>query len=332
MEHRPLGRTGIEVSAIGLGCMSLSSAYGKADPVEAEATLRRALDLGVTFFDTANVYGNGHNERFVGKILGPHRSEFTLASKFGIVIDGSGGRGVDGRPGEVARCCEESLERLGCEVIDLYYLHRADPEVPIEDTVGAMAELVSAGKVRSLGLSEVNSDTLRRAHGVHPITAVQSEYSLWTRDPEDGLLATCAELGTTFVPFSPLGRGMLTGALQKMETIPEEDMRRRFPRFQDEHFASNRELVDAFCAHAARKGCTPGQLALAWVLAQGATIPIPGTKRAERVEENVSAADISLDPGEADALAALFSADRVSGDRYPPVLMRTVQRETPSQA
>lgn len=307
--------------------MSLSSAYGEADPVEARATLVRALELGVTFFDTANVYGNGHNERFVGEVLGADRDKFVLASKFGIVLTGDGGRGIDGRPESAARCCDESLERLGCDVIDLYYLHRADPEVPIEDTVGGMAELVKAGKVRCLGLSEVNSATLRRAHSVHPIAAVQSEYSLWTRDPEDGLLATCEELGTTFVPFSPLGRGMLTGALQSVGRLPDEDMRRRFPRFQDEHFENNRRLVEAFCERAAAKGCEPGQLALAWVLARGNSVPIPGTKRVARLEENVGAAAVSLDPDEVEALAALFPAEQISGDRYPPALMRTVQRE-----
>ncbi len=307
--------------------MSLSSAYGKADPAEARATLERALELGVTFFDTANVYGNGHNERFVGEVIGARRSEFVLASKFGIVLSADGGRGVDGRPECAARCCDESLERLGCEVIDLYYLHRADPEVPIEDTVGAMAELVKAGKVRCLGLSEVNSETLRRAHAIHPIAAVQSEYSLWTRDPEAGLLATCDELGTTFVPFSPLGRGMLTGALQSLERMPEEDMRRRFPRFQDEHFEKNRKLVEAFCERAAAKGCAPGQLALAWVLAQHRSVPIPGTKRVARLEENIGAASVTLDADEVEALGALFPPDQISGDRYPPGLMRTVQRE-----
>ena len=245
------------------------------------------------------------------------------------MFQGSGGRGIAWRALAAARCCNESLERLGCDVIDLYYLHRADPEVPIEDTVGAMAELVKAGKVRSLGLSEVNSETLRRAHSVHPITAVQSEYSLWTRDPEDGLLATCEELGTTFVPFSPLGRGMLTGALQSLDRLDEKDMRRRFPRFHDEHFEKNRRLVDAFCEHAADKGCTPGQLALAWVLARGRVVPIPGTKRVSRIDENVGAAAVELSSEEVDTLTGFFPPDQVSGDRYPPALMRTVQRENP---
>ncbi len=327
MDTRPLGQTGIEVSKIGFGCMSLSNAYGRADPEQADATLRRALDLGVTFFDTANVYGGGHNERFVGERLRPHRDAIVLATKFGIVPGKDGPAGVDGRPEVVARCCDESLERLGVDVIDLYYLHRADPAVPIEDTVGAMAELVKAGKVRSLGLSEVSSETLRRAHAVHPIAAVQSEYSLWTRDPEQGLLAACEALGTTFVPFSPLGRGMLTGALQSLERMPEDDTRRRFPRFQDEHFAKNRDLIAAFCARAAAKGCQPGQLALAWVMARPNTVPIPGTKRVERVEENVGAVDVTLDADEVADLSALIPADEVSGERYPPSILRTVQRE-----
>ena len=328
MKKHNLGQSGIEVSTIGLGCMSLSSMYGRADPAQARATLLRALELGVNFFDTANVYGQGHNERFLGEVLGAHRESFVLASKFGIVWDGAGGPGVNGRPEAAARCCDESLTRLGCDVIDLYYLHRADPEVPIEETVGAMAELIKAGKVRSLGLSEVNSQTLRRAHAVHPIAAVQSEYSLWTRDPEAGLLASCEALGTTFVAFSPLGRGMLTGALESPDQLSDKDTRRRIPRFDKEHFARNRSLVQAFCERATARGCTPGQLALAWVLAHDNTVTIPGTKHVGRLEENLGAAALVLEADEVEELAALFPAGDVSGDRYPPALMRTVQSET----
>ena len=330
MEKRGLGQSGIEVSSIGLGCMSLSSAYGRADPAEARATLNRALELGVNFFDTANVYGQGHNERLLGEVLGPHRDAVVLASKFGFVVGRGGAPGVDGRPESVAPRCEESLARLGWDAIDLYYLHRVDPEVPIEETVGAMAELVRAGKVRCLGLSEVSSQTLRRAHATHPIAAVQSEYSLWAREPEAGLLASCESLGVTFVPFSPLGRGMLTGALASPDEISELDTRRRLPRFLGDHFPRNRRLVEAVCERAAARGCTPGQLALAFVLARGNTVPIPGTKRVERLEENLAAASLVLDADEVAALADLFPPQAVSGERYPPELMWTVQRESPA--
>jgi aryl-alcohol dehydrogenase-like predicted oxidoreductase len=306
----------LEVSAIGLGCMGMSMAYGSADRAESERTLRRALDLGVTFLDSANVYGIGHNESLIGEVLGGRRGEFILATKFGFVIS-EGKIGIDGHPDQVAARCDESLARLKTDVIDLYYLHRRDPQVPIEDTVGAMAELVKAGKVRGLGLSEVSARTLRKAHEVHPISAVQSEYSLWTRDPEAHVLPACRELGVGFVPFSPLGRAMLTGRLKKEDVQQDHDLRRGMPRFQGDNFDANARLVDALVAMASRKGCQPGQIALAWVLAQGDFIaPIPGTKRVAYLEENVAAADVTLSSEELSQLDRLFSPDAVVGDRY----------------
>jgi aryl-alcohol dehydrogenase-like predicted oxidoreductase len=329
MEQRTLGPGGPEVSALGLGCMSMSMAYGTPDRASSEATLRRALELGINFFDTANVYGNGHNEELLGEVLEADRSRIVLATKFGILFGESGPVGLDGRPDHVASYCEESLRRLRTDSIDLYYLHRVDPEVPVAETVGAMARLVEAGKVRCLGLSEVNSATLRRAHEIHPITAVQSEYSLWTRDPEAGLLDTCRELGVAFVPFSPLGRGMLTGSLTSPAELESSDMRRRFPRFQAEHFEHNRALVDALSRLAEAKGCRPAQLALAWVMAQGEhVVPIPGTKRVARLEENAGAASVRLSPAELERLASIFAQEAISGDRYPPAMMGSVQRET----
>jgi aryl-alcohol dehydrogenase-like predicted oxidoreductase len=319
----------LQVSAIGLGCMGMSQAYGEADPAEAERTLHRALDLGVTFLDTANAYGLGHNESLIGRVLRERRSEIVLATKFGIVVDADGKRGIDGHPDRVAARCEESLERLQTDVIDLYYLHRLDPDVPIEDTVGAMAELVKAGKVRYLGLSEVSARTLRRACAVHPITAVQSEYSLWTRDPETHVLPACRELGVGFVPFSPLGRAMLTGAIDGESAIAGKgDMRSRMPRFQGDNLQHNLALVTALQDVANRRGCTPGQLALAWLLAQGDDIaPIPGTKRVKYLEENAAAADIDLTAQELDAIAALFRPEDVAGERYAPAGMRSVDRD-----
>jgi len=319
-----LGSSGIEVSAIGLGCMGMSQSYGEPDPVEAEATLRRALDVGVTFFDTANAYGNGHNEELVGRVLGPERSRFILATKFGIVRDL---QGIDGKPDNVAGYCDASLARLGVDMIDLYYLHRVDPEVPIEETVGAMAHLVESGKVRALGLSEVSSDTLRRANAVHPIAAVQSEYSLWTRDVEKKLLATCAELDVALVPFSPLGRGFFTGVITEPE-FGKGDMRKRFPRFQGENFEQNQRLLEGLIAVAGEVGATPGQVSLAWLLAKGPhVIPIPGTKRVSRIEENAGAGGVILDANQVATLDELFDADNVAGERYPEALMKTIQRD-----
>jgi aryl-alcohol dehydrogenase-like predicted oxidoreductase len=324
MQMRTLGSSGIEVSAIGLGCMGMSQSYGEPDPVEAEATLRRALDVGVTFFDTANAYGNGHNEELVGRVLGPERSRFILATKFGIVRDL---QGIDGKPDNVAGYCDASLARLGVDMIDLYYLHRVDPEVPIEDTVGAMAQLVESGKVRALGLSEVSSDTLRRANAVHPIAAVQSEYSLWTRDVEKKLLATCAELDVALVPFSPLGRGFFTGVITEPE-FGKGDMRKRFPRFQGENFEQNQRLLEGLIAVADKVGATPGQVSLAWLLAKGPhVVPIPGTKRVSRIEENAGAGDVVLEASQVAALDELFDADNVAGERYPEALMKTIQRD-----
>jgi len=324
MQMRMLGASGIEVSAIGLGCMSMSQSYGIPDEAEAAVTLHRALEVGVTFFDTANAYGDGHNETLLGRVLGARRDRMVLATKFGIIREKPG---VDGDPANVAGYCEASLARLGTDVIDLYYLHRVDARVPIEDTVGAMAELVTAGKVRAIGLSEVSSDTLRRAHAIHPITAVQSEYSLWSRDVEKKLLGTCAELGVAFVPFSPLGRGFFTGTVTGTE-FGKGDMRKNFPRFQGENFARNQELLDGVKTVAAAVGATPGQVALAWLLAKGPHIvPIPGTKRATRVEENAGAADVVLTAEQVAGLDALFDPANIAGERYPEAMFRTVQRD-----
>lgn len=327
MQKRFLGQ--LEVSAIGLGCMGMSQAYGKADPAESERTLHRALDIGMTFLDTANAYGLGHNEKLIGRVLGERRDEIVLATKFGMSIDANGKRGIDGHPSRVAARCDESLERLGMDHIDLYYLHRLDRKVPVEDTVGAMADLVRAGKVRYLGLSEVSAATLRRAHAVHPITAVQSEYSLWTRDPEPHVLPACNELGVGFVPFSPLGRAILTGAITGPESLaPEHDFRAGMPRFQEENLARNLVLVDGLHESASTKGCTPGQLALAWLLAQGDNIvPIPGTKRVSFLEENAAAANVSLSPGDIESMDALFAEENVVGERYVAAGMRSLDRD-----
>jgi aryl-alcohol dehydrogenase-like predicted oxidoreductase len=317
----------LAVSAIGLGCMGMSQAYGEADLAESERTLHRALDLGITFLDTANAYGGGHNEDLIGRVLPARRQEFVLASKFGLVRHQDGSRSVDGQPDRVAQHCAESLRRLNTDVIDLYYLHRLDPKVPIEDTVGAMADLVTAGKVRYIGLSEISAKTLRRAHAVHPITAVQSEYSLWTRDPEEALLATCAELGVGFVPFSPLGRAMLTGRLTDPTTLDENDLRLTMPRFQGENFGKNFAVVKDFVAFAEDKGCTAAQLSLAWLLAQGDGIaPIPGTKRVSYLEEDIVAVELKLEQTELDQLETLFAPGRIAGDRYAPAMMAIVSQ------
>ncbi len=324
MQTRMLGASGIEVSAVGLGCMSMSQSYGIPDEAEAEATLLRALEVGVTFFDTANAYGDGHNETLVGRVLGPHRHRIVLATKFGIIREKPG---VDGDPANVRGYCDASLARLGTDVIDLYYLHRVDARVPVEETVGAMGELVQAGKVRAIGLSEVNSDTLRRAHGVHRITAVQSEYSLWTRDVEKKLIGTCAELGVAFVPFSPLGRGFFTGTVTGTE-FGKGDMRKNFPRFQEENFARNQELLAGVKAVAAEVGATPGQVALSWLLAKGPhVVPIPGTKRATRVAENAGAGDLVLGAEQVAVLDELFAPANVAGERYPEAMFRTIERD-----
>ncbi|PWC45798.1 aldo/keto reductase [Azospirillum sp. TSO22-1] len=318
MEQRALDG-GIAVSAIGLGCMGMSEFYGPADDEQSLAVLERALELGVTHYDTADMYGSGHNERLLARFLAGRRGRVALATKFGIVRKpGEYARTIDTSPAYVRRACEESLKRLGVEVIDLYYAHRLNPAVPVEDTVGAMAELVREGKVRGLGLCEVSAATLRRAHAVHPIAAVQSEYSLWTRDVEDEVLPACRELGVRLVAYAPLGRGMLTGAVTSREQLAENDFRRLSPRFQDGNLDANLRLVEAVKTLAEAKRCAPGQIALAWLLAQGPDIlPIPGTKRIRYLEENVGAAALRLTPEEVAALSAALPRGAAAGDRYP---------------
>jgi len=315
------------VGAIGLGCMGMSEFYGTADEGEAIATIHRALDLGVTLVDTTDMYGPYTNEELVGRAIAGHREEVVLATKFGIVRDADdpSRRGVEGRPEYVRKSIEGSLGRLGVDHVDLYYQHRVDPDTPIEDTVGAMAELVREGKVRYLGLSEAAPDTLRRAQAIHPISALQTEYSLWSRDPEDEVLPTVRELGIGFVAYSPLGRGFLTGRFQSPEDLEEGDFRLRNPRFQGENFQRNLELVERVREIAEEKNATPAQLALAWVLAQGEDIvPIPGTKRRERLEENVAALDVELTDADLERIEAAFPKGATAGDRYPD--MSTVNR------
>ena len=329
MQKRYLGRQGLEVSALGLGCMGMSDFYAGRDEREAEATLRRALELGVTFFDTADMYGPHTNERLLGRVLRGHRDDVVIATKFGILRDPADPslRGISGRPEYVRAACEGSLQRLGVDTIDLYYQHRVDPTVPIEETVGAMADLVRAGKVRHLGLSEASADTLARACAVHPVSALQSEYSLWTRDPEDDVLAACRRLGVGFVAYSPLGRGFLTGAFGSPDDFAADDYRRHSPRFQGDNFKRNLQLVAQVRRLAGAKGCTPGQLALAWVLAKGEDIvPIPGTKRRGYLEDNLGALDVHLDTGELAALDAVFPRDAAAGLRYPAPMMGAVNR------
>jgi aryl-alcohol dehydrogenase-like predicted oxidoreductase len=328
MKTRRLGNSGLEVSMLGLGCMGMSEFYGPRDDAESIATLHRALDLGVSFLDTADMYGPFRNEELVGRAIRGRRREVVLATKFGIVRgDDLMVRGIDGRPEYVRSACEGSLRRLGVETIDLYYQHRVDPKVPVEETVGAMAELVREGKVRFLGLSEAGPETLRRATAVHPIAAVQSEYSLWTRDPEDAALEACRALGIGFVAYSPLGRGFLTGQIRRFEDFEPDDYRRHSPRFQGENFEKNLELVRSVESLARARGCTPAQLALAWVLSRGDDIvPIPGTKRQRYLEENVAAAAIELTPGELAEIERAFPPGAASGLRYPEAMMQSVAR------
>ena len=326
MKTRRIGP--FEVSAIGLGCMNLSHAYGTPPAADVgEALLREALDLGVTLFDTAALYGFGANEELVGRALAPHRSKFTLATKCGLHgVDGK--RVVDGRPQTLTWSCEQSLRRLRTDVIDLFYLHRWDKTVPIEDSVGAMADLVRAGKVRAIGLSEVSAATLRRAHAVHPIAAVQTEYSLWTRNPEIAVLEACREIGAAFVAFSPLARAFLTGALRDPSTLDAKDLRRQMPRFEATNYAANLRLLDAYGAIAQEVGCTPAQLALAWLLARGDHIvPIPGTTRSAHLRENLGAATVALDAATLARLDALINRATVRGARYDAAAQAGVDTE-----
>lgn len=319
----------LTVSALGLGCMGMSAFYGATDEQENLATLDRALECGITFYDTADMYGPHKNEELLGRWLKGKRDRVVLATKFGIVFDPHNPmtRSINGKPEYVRQAIEGSLKRLGTDHVDLYYLHRVDPDTPIEDTMGAMAQLVQEGKVRALGLSEVSPDTLRRANAVHPITAVQSEYSLWTRDTEDGILAACCELGVGFVPYSPLGRGFLTGQIKSPGDFADDDFRKYNPRFQGENFHKNLDLVRAVQDIAAAKGCTPSQLALAWVLAQGDDlVPIPGTKHAKYLEENLGALDVHLSDADLQALDAAFPKGAAAGERYPANTMNSVNR------
>jgi aryl-alcohol dehydrogenase-like predicted oxidoreductase len=325
MDRRRLGTQGLEVSALGLGCMGMSEFYGTTDEGEAIATIHRALELGIDFLDTADMYGRGANEKLVGKAIRDRRDRVVLATKFGNVRSDDGSREVRGDADYVREACDASLRRLGLDHVDLYYQHRVDFRVPIEETVGAMAELVAAGKVRHLGLSEASSETIRRAHAVHPITALQSEYSLWTRDPEDGVLQTCRELGIGFVAYSPLGRGFLTGRIRSAEDLEEGDFRRNNPRFQGENFQRNLDLVARVEEIAAESGRTAGQIALAWVLSRGDdVVPIPGTKRRRYLEENAEAVDLELTEEELERIEQAFPRGAASGERYPD--MSTIDR------
>ncbi|MFC1730489.1 aldo/keto reductase [candidate division KSB1 bacterium] len=326
MKYRPLGKTGIDLPALGLGCMSMSEFYGERDDEESTAAIRRALDLGVTFLDTADVYGSGHNEELVGNAVRGRREQVFLASKCGLLRKPGGGwKGVNGTPEYVGSACRASLKRLGVDYIDLYYLHRVDPGVPVEETAGAMAELVREGKVRFIGLSETSPGTLRKAYSVHPVTAMQSEYSLWSRDPESNLLQTCRELDVTLIAYSPLGRGFLTGRITSGNEFSASDARRYMPRFRDENLGANRTLVRGLEKFAERKSCTAAQIALAWLLHKGpGIIPIPGTKKRRYLEENIAAVDLELTAGEVAELDRMFPPGAAAGQRYDDLGMSKV--------
>ncbi|MGN6604313.1 MAG: aldo/keto reductase [Ginsengibacter sp.] len=327
MEIKALGSRGLKASELGLGCMGMSDFYGRKNDEESIKTIHKAFDLGITFYDTADMYGPYLNEELVGKAIAPFRKEITLATKFGILRDPAdpAKRGVNGKSEYVKKSVEGSLKRLNVEVIDLYYLHRKDPDTPIEETIGAMADLVKEGKIRGIGVSEVNAETLRKANATYPVSALQTEYSLWSRDPEDELIETCKELGIAFVAYSPLGRGFLTGQIKTFEDLDENDYRRYSPRFMGENFDKNISLVKEIESIAKEKDCTPAQLALAWVLAQGDNIfPIPGTKHIKYIEENVKAVDIKLSDSDLQEIESVFPKGAVAGSRYPESFMKSV--------